>query len=94
MGSYNRSRRRIFRFWKKNYFKYENGISPQDAALSEISQSCLPYYDEEMVKGMSPGSIIYDLAVGQGGNCAYSEPDKIKLINGVKIMGSSNILNN
>ena len=49
---------------------------------------------EEMVKGMSPGSIIYDLAVGQGGNCAYSEPDKIKLINGVKIMGSSNILNN
>ena len=49
---------------------------------------------EEMVKGMRPGSIIYDLAVGQGGNCAYSEPDKIKLINGVKIMGSSNILNN
>ena len=32
--------------------KYENGISPQDAALSEISQSCLPYYDEEMVKGI------------------------------------------
>jgi len=32
--------------------KYENGIPPQDAALSEISQSCLPYYDEETVKGI------------------------------------------
>ena len=49
---------------------------------------------EDMVKSMKPGSIIYDLAVAQGGNSAFSEADKINIINGVKIMGSSNILNN
>jgi len=49
---------------------------------------------EEMVKSMKPGSIIYDLAVNQGGNSAFSEPDKVNIINGVKIVGSKNILNN
>ena len=49
---------------------------------------------EDMVKSMKPGSIIYDLAVGQGGNSIFSESDKINIINGVKIMGSKNILNN
>ena len=49
---------------------------------------------EEMVKSMKPGSIIYDLAVSQGGNSAFSESDKINIINGVKIMSSKNILNN
>ena len=49
---------------------------------------------EEMVQSMKAGSIIYDLAASQGGNSAFSEPDKIKVVNGVKIMGSRNILNN
>jgi len=49
---------------------------------------------EDMVKSMKSGSIIYDLAVGQGGNSAYSEPDKVNVINGVKVMGAKNILNN
>ena len=49
---------------------------------------------EEMIKSMKSGSIIYDLAVAQGGNAAFSEIDKIKIINGVKVMGSKNILNN
>ena len=49
---------------------------------------------EEMVKSMKPGSVIYDLATEQGGNSAFSESNKINIINGVKIMGSKNILNN
>ena len=49
---------------------------------------------EDMVKSMQSGSIIYDLAVGQGGNSAFSEPDKVNVINGIKIMGAKNILNN
>ena len=49
---------------------------------------------DDMVKSMKPGSIIYDLAVGQGGNSAFSENEKINIVNGVKIMGSKNILNN
>ena len=43
---------------------------------------------------MKPGSIVYDLAVGQGGNSAFSESDAVHVVNGVKVMGSKNILNN
>ena len=49
---------------------------------------------EDMVKSMKSGSIIYDLAVNQGGNSAFSQADKINSVNGVKIMGAKNILNN
>ena len=49
---------------------------------------------EDMVKSMRSGSVIYDLAVNQGGNSAFSESDKVNLISGVKVMGSKNILNN
>ncbi len=45
---------------------------------------------EEMVLSMKPGSVICDLAASQGGNCAFSESDKIIEKNGVKIIGYSN----
>ena len=48
---------------------------------------------EELVKLMKPGSIIYDLAVEQGGNSAFSEVGKINIINGVKIIGIKNLMN-
>ena len=48
---------------------------------------------ENMINGMKPGSIIYDLAAVQGGNTAFTEVDKIIDKNGVKIMGETNILN-
>ena len=49
--------------------------------------------NEKMIDGMSPGSVIYDLAAIQGGNTALTEVDKIIENNGVKIMGEKNILN-
>ena len=48
---------------------------------------------EDMIKSMKSGSIVYDLAVNQGGNSAFSQADKINVINGVKVMGAKNILN-
>ena len=48
---------------------------------------------ENMIKNMKAGSLIYDLAAVQGGNSAFTEPDKIINKNGVKIMGDKNILN-
>jgi len=48
---------------------------------------------ESMVKNMKTGTLIYDLAAVQGGNSAFTEVDKIVEINGVKIIGDSNILN-
>ena len=45
---------------------------------------------EEMVKSMKSGSVICDLAVEQGGNSAFSEPGKVNVVNGVKIIGYKN----
>ena len=49
--------------------------------------------DEELVKFMKPGSIIYDLASEQGGNSAHSESGKTNIINGVKIIGVKSFMN-
>ena len=48
---------------------------------------------EDMINNMCSGSIIYDLAAIQGGNTAHTKVDEIVDIDGVKIMGESNILN-
>ena len=48
---------------------------------------------EKMIDSMKQGSVIFDLAVAQGGNAAYSEVDKIVVKKGVKIIGISNIMN-
>jgi H+-translocating NAD(P) transhydrogenase subunit alpha len=48
---------------------------------------------EELIKLMRPGSIVYDLAVEQGGNAALSEVGKINIVNGIKIIGVSNLMN-
>ncbi len=45
----------------------------------------------DMVKNMRPGSVIVDMAVGQGGNCELSEKDKTVVKNGVTIIGESNL---
>ena len=49
--------------------------------------------NEDLVKLMKPGSIIYDLAAEQGGNSAYSEAGKIKTIQGVKVIGVKSLMN-
>ncbi len=46
---------------------------------------------EEMVKSMRPGSVINDLAVEAGGNCALSEPGRVVVRHGVTIIGHGNV---
>jgi NAD(P) transhydrogenase subunit alpha len=46
---------------------------------------------EEMVKSMRAGSVIVDLAVEAGGNCPLSEPGKVVVKHGVKIVGHINV---
>ena len=48
---------------------------------------------KDMIEGMPNGSVIYDLAAVQGGNSELTKVDEIVDIDGVKIMGESNILN-
>jgi NAD(P) transhydrogenase subunit alpha len=45
---------------------------------------------DEQIATMKPGSVIYDLAVAQGGNVEGSVPDQVVERHGVKIVGYSN----
>jgi len=46
---------------------------------------------DETLKGMKPGSVVVDLAVRQGGNCAGSEADRLTVRHGVKILAPSSL---
>jgi proton-translocating NAD(P)+ transhydrogenase subunit alpha len=45
--------------------------------------------EKEQVDQMKNGSVIIDLAADQGGNCAYSQMNKVVIKNGVKIIGTT-----
>ncbi|MEP3050516.1 MAG: NAD(P) transhydrogenase subunit alpha [Erythrobacter sp.] len=45
---------------------------------------------DAQIKTMKPGSIIFDLAVAQGGNVEGSKPDELVEKHGVKIIGYAN----
>jgi NAD(P) transhydrogenase subunit alpha len=46
---------------------------------------------EDMVAGMSKGSVLVDLAVETGGNVAGSQPNQDVDVNGVRIIGLANL---
>ncbi|MBS0477071.1 MAG: NAD(P) transhydrogenase subunit alpha [Proteobacteria bacterium] len=45
---------------------------------------------DAQIATMKPGSVIFDLAVAQGGNVEGSKPDEVVVRHGVKIIGYSN----
>jgi H+-translocating NAD(P) transhydrogenase subunit alpha len=45
----------------------------------------------EMVKGMAPGSVIFDLAAERGGNCELTRPGETIVAHGVTIIGRTNV---
>jgi NAD(P) transhydrogenase subunit alpha len=45
----------------------------------------------EMVKGMAPGSVIFDLAAERGGNCESTKPGQTIIEHGVTIIGAVNV---
>jgi NAD(P) transhydrogenase subunit alpha len=47
---------------------------------------------EEMVHSMKPGSVIVDLAAAGGGNCELTIAGKVNNINGVKIIGYTDLV--
>ncbi len=46
---------------------------------------------EEAVRGMQPGSVIIDMAADSGGNAEPSKPGETVDVNGVKVIGPSNL---
>tara|TARA_A100001035_G_scaffold216090_1_gene175931 strand:- start:647 stop:1759 length:1113 start_codon:yes stop_codon:yes gene_type:complete len=47
--------------------------------------------DLDTIKMMKPGSVIFDMAVESGGNVEGSKLDSVEIINGVKVIGHSNL---
>jgi H+-translocating NAD(P) transhydrogenase subunit alpha len=45
----------------------------------------------DMVKGMQPGSVIFDLAAERGGNCELTESGKTVVKHGVTLIGTINV---
>ena len=45
----------------------------------------------EMVESMAPGSVIVDLAAERGGNCEATRADEVVDINGVTVLGPTNL---
>ncbi|MBN1489000.1 MAG: NAD(P) transhydrogenase subunit alpha [Phycisphaerae bacterium] len=46
---------------------------------------------EDMVRSMRPGSVIMDISIDQGGNCAMTEPGREIVVNDVYVCGTANI---
>jgi len=46
---------------------------------------------EPMVRSMRPGSVIVDVAIDQGGNCALTKGGSDVLVDGVHVCGTENI---
>ena len=80
-------------YQKKQAALISETISKQDIVICTAlipGQAAPILVDEAMVMSMKPGSVIVDLAVENGGNCALSEMGAVKDVNGVKIIGYEN----
>jgi NAD(P) transhydrogenase subunit alpha len=47
--------------------------------------------DHEALGMMQPGAVIVDLAAETGGNCDFTRPDETVTVNGIRIMGPTNL---
>jgi NAD(P) transhydrogenase subunit alpha len=47
--------------------------------------------DEAGVRGMKPGSVVVDLAAANGGNCACTRADEEVVVDGVYVLGPTNL---
>ncbi|MCB1531760.1 MAG: Re/Si-specific NAD(P)(+) transhydrogenase subunit alpha [Alphaproteobacteria bacterium] len=81
-------------YQKKQQALIEDTIKKQDIVITTALIPGRPapkLITEAMVKSMQPGSVIVDLAVETGGNCALSEVGKVVEKDGVKIIGHRNV---
>ncbi|MGE0665228.1 MAG: Re/Si-specific NAD(P)(+) transhydrogenase subunit alpha [Sphingomonadales bacterium] len=69
-------------------------IAKQDIAITTALIPGRPapkLIDDEMVKSMKPGSVIYDLAAETGGNCTLTVPGEVAVRHDVTIIGHFNV---
>jgi len=74
------------------------GLTPHiEKADAVISTAAIPgrraplLISADMVRSMRPGAVIVDLAASTGGNCELTEPGKTIDVNGVTIIGDTDL---
>lgn len=81
-------------YQKEQQALIEDTIAKQDIVITTALIPGRPapkLVSEKMVKSMKPGSVIVDLAVETGGNCALSEAGKVVKKHDVSIVGHHNV---
>lgn len=69
-------------------------VSAADVVISTASIPGRPaplLITAQMVASMRPGSVIVDLAAATGGNCELTQPDEVVVVDGVRIVGYTNL---
>jgi NAD(P) transhydrogenase subunit alpha len=83
----------------EEFYAKQRTFMAQQAARSDvvITTALVPgrraplLLDEAGVRGMKPGSVVVDLAAPNGGNCACTKPDQDVVVNGVHVLGPTNL---
>lgn len=81
-------------YQKKQQALVEEHIRKQDIVIATAlipGRAAPKLITEAMVKSMKPGSVIVDLAVESGGNCALSKAGEVVAVGGVTIIGHKNV---
>jgi H+-translocating NAD(P) transhydrogenase subunit alpha len=78
--------------------KLRRGLSPHlttmqlIVATAQIPGRPAPLLiDRATLEVMKPGSVIVDLAADTGGNCEVTRPDETVTVNGIQVMGPTNL---
>lgn len=81
-------------FYRKQREAMKKVMSENDVVITTAvipGQKAPILVTEDMVKSMSPGSVIVDLAAERGGNCELTKPGETIVEHGVTIIGTLNL---
>jgi NAD(P) transhydrogenase subunit alpha len=81
-------------FYRKQRELIARTVAASDVCISTAAIPGKPsprIITAEAVRGMTPGSVIVDLAAERGGNCELTKADEVVVENGVTILGPTNL---
>ena len=81
-------------FYRKQRELMEEVVGESDVVISTAAvpgKKAPILVTAKMVEGMSPGSVIVDLAAERGGNCELTRPEQTVVEHDVTIMGPTNL---
>ncbi|MCI0479131.1 Re/Si-specific NAD(P)(+) transhydrogenase subunit alpha, partial [Candidatus Uhrbacteria bacterium] len=81
-------------FYRKQREMMGNVVREQDVVVTTAAvpgKKAPILVTTDMVKQMTPGSVIVDLAAERGGNCECTKPGETVVVNGVTVMGPFNL---